>query len=359
MKKMMAALILVFVFFAGLTFSCVTGGNSGYEGPWYEDPALPGKIEKMYMSRNLFAMRQASIVEISAYAKKQNSKFLILPQNGTAMGFVKGDNHYYAGGVWDDNPVEYSDVDFGSIKLHKFDEFFLQAIDGWLNEEVMLDNWNWTRVAEIRALKRRGIPILVSEPEVIFSELAEAMRMNEDEGFVYYIHRYADYDTLFPDIPIGARENARDINTFADAKNFLYFIGGDVEEDFDELYSFAEDVRLGRLGVFVYSPEEGTDAALMPDQVDHGTASERREALMSLGQRLSLEKNERLIGTIQDVIVDAKDGDAFIGRTRGDAPEIDDSVIFTAPEKNVKIGTIVKVRITDAMDYDLVGELEE
>ena len=140
---------------------------------------------------------------------------------------------------------------------------------------------------------------------------------------------------------------------------FITGLPGETEEDFNELYNFAEDTRFGRLGVFVYSPEDGTDAALMPDQVDHGIASERREALMSLGQRLSLEKNERLIGTIQDVIVDAKEEGAFVGRTRGDAPEIDDSVIFTAPEKNVKIGTIVKVRITDAMDYDLVGELEE
>jgi len=250
------------VFFAGLTFSCVTGGKSGYEGPWYEDPALPGKIEKMYKSRNLFAMRQASIVEISAYAKQQNPKFLILPQNGTAMGFVKGDNHYYAGGVWDDDPVGYSDVKFNSIKLHKFDEFFLQAIDGWLNEEVMWENWNWTRVAEIRALKQHGIPILVSEPEVSESDQAEVKKMNEDDGFVYYIHQCADYDTLFPDIPIGGRENSRDINTFADAKNFLYFIGGDVEEDFDGLVNSNWDVLL----VEPFADDD-EDRLLAPDQV--------------------------------------------------------------------------------------------
>jgi len=135
---------------------------------------------------------------------------------------------------------------------------------------------------------------------------------------------------------------------------------GETEEDFEELYSFAEDIRFDRLGVFVYSPEEGTDAAVMPDQVDHETAVYRRDELMSLGQRISLEKNERLIGSVQDVIVDARDGGAWAGRTRGDAPEIDDSVIFTAPQLNDDIiGTIVKVRITDAMDYDLVGELTD
>ena len=137
---------------------------------------------------------------------------------------------------------------------------------------------------------------------------------------------------------------------------FITGLPGETESDFEELYSFAEETRFDRLGVFVYSPEEGTDAAAMPDQVGHATAADRRDELMSLGQNISLEKNERLTGTVQDVIVDGREQDAFIGRTRGDAPEIDDSVIFTAPDSNDDIiGTIVKVRITDALDYDLVG----
>jgi len=138
---------------------------------------------------------------------------------------------------------------------------------------------------------------------------------------------------------------------------FITGLPGETGKDFDELYGFVEETRFDRLGVFVYSPEDGTDAAIMADQVDQEIASERRDELMRLGQRLSLEKNEQLIGTVQDVIVDSREGDDWVGRTRGDAPEIDDSVIFTAHEKNVKIGTIVKVRITDAMDYDLIGEL--
>jgi len=80
--------------------------------------------------------------------------------------------------------------------------------------------------------------------------------------------------------------------------------------------------------------------------------------LMRLGQRISLEKNESLIGSVQEVIVDAREQDTYIGRTRGDAPEIDDSVIFTAPDDiDDIIGTIVRVRITDALDYDIIGEL--
>ena len=140
---------------------------------------------------------------------------------------------------------------------------------------------------------------------------------------------------------------------------FITGLPGETEYDFEELYSFAETVRFDRLGVFVYSPEEGTDAAMMPDQVANETAVYRRDELMRLGQRISLEKNESLIGSIQEVIVDAREQDTYIGRTRGDAPEIDDSVIFTAPDDiDDIIGTIVRVRITDALDYDIIGELE-
>ena len=139
---------------------------------------------------------------------------------------------------------------------------------------------------------------------------------------------------------------------------FITGLPGETEEDFEELYSFAEEIKFDRLGVFSYSPEEGTDAALMPDQVDQETALERRDRLMRLGQSLSLARNESLVGTVQEVLAEAREEEFFVGRTRGDAPEIDDSVIFSARQSNDDIiGSIVKVRITDAMDYDLIGEL--
>jgi len=142
---------------------------------------------------------------------------------------------------------------------------------------------------------------------------------------------------------------------------FITGLPGETDKDFEELLSFAEETRFDRLGAFVYSPEEGTDAAGMAYQVDQKTAENRRDALMRLGQSISLEKNESLIGTVQEIIVDGREGDAFLGRTRGDAPEIDDAVLFTVPESALEngdiIGTFVNVRITDAMDYDLIGEL--
>ena len=140
---------------------------------------------------------------------------------------------------------------------------------------------------------------------------------------------------------------------------FITGLPGETENDFVELYDFVEETRFDRLGIFTYSAEEGTDAAMMPDQVDSETAEARRDALMRLQQQISLENNERLTGTVQDVLVCGKDAeDIYVGRTRGDAPEIDGEVIFEAAGTDDGIiGTLVKVRITDALDYDLVGEI--
>jgi ribosomal protein S12 methylthiotransferase len=133
---------------------------------------------------------------------------------------------------------------------------------------------------------------------------------------------------------------------------------GETEQDFDELYDFIGEVRFDRLGVFVYSPEEGTDASVMPDQVEKEEAEERRDSLMRLQQRISLEKNRSLVGTVQEVLACGPETDSvFIGRSRADAPDIDGEVIFSAPGIAIGdiIGRIVKVRITDAFDYDLAG----
>ena len=141
---------------------------------------------------------------------------------------------------------------------------------------------------------------------------------------------------------------------------FITGLPGETEQMFEELYAFIEGTRFDRLGVFAYSPEEGTDAALMPDQVDAETAEARRDALMQLQQSISLENNERLIGSVQDVLAEGSvDEGVYTGRTRADAPEIDDEIIFSAPAESDIIGRIVKVRVTDAMDYDLIGEIIE
>ena len=130
---------------------------------------------------------------------------------------------------------------------------------------------------------------------------------------------------------------------------------GESEEDFDDLYDFVEETKFERLGVFSYSKEEGTVAGDREDQVDDKIKEERKDAIMRKQLDISLEANKKMIGKIVAVLVENKEDDkTYIGRTMYDAPEIDNSVIFTS-SKDLTAGQFVNVNITDAFDYDLVG----
>jgi ribosomal protein S12 methylthiotransferase len=131
---------------------------------------------------------------------------------------------------------------------------------------------------------------------------------------------------------------------------------GESEDDFSELMDFVAKQRFERLGVFAYSPEEGTRAAQMDGQIDREIAEERRDALMRRQMDISLENGQRLVGRTLTVLVEGSEGEDYIGRSEYDAPEIDGTVVFSS-EQTLKTGTFANVLITDAMDYDLAGEL--
>ena len=138
---------------------------------------------------------------------------------------------------------------------------------------------------------------------------------------------------------------------------FITGFPGETEEEFAELSEFAEQTRFERLGVFAYSQEEGTPAAEMPDQIDEDVKATRADEIMRHQIDVSRDVNRAKVGTVQEVLVEGMDEDgAWIGRTQYDAPEIDGTVIFTADRKLIP-GEMVEVRITDAFDYDLTGEL--
>lgn len=130
---------------------------------------------------------------------------------------------------------------------------------------------------------------------------------------------------------------------------------GETENDFDNLMDFVEEMRFARLGVFAYSEEEDTPAGLIKKQIPQQIREERRDAIMRRQLDISLEYNQEKIGETLEVLVEEKDEDGtYIGRTAYDAPEIDDTVIFTA-ERGLKKGDFVSVKILDAFDYDLTG----
>ena len=133
---------------------------------------------------------------------------------------------------------------------------------------------------------------------------------------------------------------------------------GETEEDHQEALQFVKDMRFDRLGVFTYSEEEGTPAAQMPDQIEEFVKEERRDALMLAQQSIAFEKSEEMVGKTVDVLIEGRlpEEDIYIGRTYRDAPDVD-GYVFVHAEEDMISGDIVKVEITDAKDYDLVGDV--
>ncbi len=135
---------------------------------------------------------------------------------------------------------------------------------------------------------------------------------------------------------------------------------GERSEDFDELLQFAKDMAFDRLGSFIYSDEDGTAAYNLPDKVPESVAQERQRKLMEQQSRISLEKNQQFIGKEMQVLIDEYDANQhfYSGRTYRDAPEIDNEVIIQNVQlKNDLTGSMQRVKIVDATEYELYAEL--
>jgi ribosomal protein S12 methylthiotransferase len=137
---------------------------------------------------------------------------------------------------------------------------------------------------------------------------------------------------------------------------FIIGFPGETEEEFEELCNFVEETQFERMGAFTYSQEEGTPSAGFSDQVPEEIKLDRLDRLMSLQRQISFERNESLVDSIQEVLIDsAGENDFPIGRTRGDCPEIDQEVRLT--HNGIPVGAIVKVMITGTDGFDLSGEV--
>jgi len=130
---------------------------------------------------------------------------------------------------------------------------------------------------------------------------------------------------------------------------------GETDEDFNGLKRFVEEMRFERLGVFAYSREEGTPAYGMKGNVQKGMKDRRRDEILRIQSRISLDKNRALLGRRFKALVDEVDGGVAIARLSSQAPEID-GVLFIEGG-SVSKGEFVRVQIQDAYDYDLRGEV--
>ena len=134
---------------------------------------------------------------------------------------------------------------------------------------------------------------------------------------------------------------------------------GETEEDFEELCQFVKEAQFQRLGCFTFSPEEGTPAAKLPEQIPEDVKQHRRDIVMEEQQRVSDRYNEQQIGKTVTVLVESYDryAECWFGRSEADAPDIDGKVFFAAPAGTVQPGDMRRIKITDTMDWDLMGEI--
>ena len=134
---------------------------------------------------------------------------------------------------------------------------------------------------------------------------------------------------------------------------------GESEEDFCELCEFVKEARFDRFGAFTYSAEEGTIAATLPGQIDEQTKQDRYDVLMQTQLTVAEELSASKVGAVLTVLCDGFDtvAEVYYGRSYADAPDVDGKVYFTSPRRKINTGAFVEVKITEAMDYDLVGEV--
>ncbi|MBQ8078913.1 MAG: 30S ribosomal protein S12 methylthiotransferase RimO [Oscillospiraceae bacterium] len=135
---------------------------------------------------------------------------------------------------------------------------------------------------------------------------------------------------------------------------------GETQAQFEELCQFVQDIGFTRLGCFAYSQEDGTAAGAFPDQIDEEERVHRADIIMEQQMQISYDYNARQMGTIKEAVVEGFDkwAECYFGRTAADAPDIDGKVFFSS-ERQLQVGDYVNIRITDMLDYDLLGEVVE
>ena len=133
---------------------------------------------------------------------------------------------------------------------------------------------------------------------------------------------------------------------------------GETEEQHEELKAFVDEMEFDRLGVFTYSPEEDTPAAEMPDQIPEEVKEDRQAEIMELQQEIAFAQAEDMIGEEVLVMIEGKvaDENAYVGRTYKDAPGVD-GLIFINTDEELMSGDFARVKVTGAVEYDLIGEL--
>lgn len=213
----------------------------------------------------------------------------------------------------------------------------------------------------------RWIRILYCYPEEITDELIQVMK--EEKKVCHYLDLPIQHASDAVLKRMGRRTSKqelveiigklrREIPDICLRTTLITGFPGETEEQHEELIEFVDEMEFDRLGVFTYSPEEGTPAEKMPDQNDEEVKEERQDELMELQQEIAFENAERMVGREVLVMIEGKvaDENAYVGRTYRDAPNVD-GLIFINTDEELLSGDFARVKVTGALDYDLIGEL--
>lgn len=276
------------------------------------------KLRGRYRSRSM----EALLAEARQLADSGVKELIVIAQDITRYGMDLEEPTSLAGLL-----KELCKLDFHWIRLH------------YLYPEVITDELIDTIAREKKIVHYLDIPIQHCNDGIL-----KAMRRRNTR---------AELEDLFDRL-------RRAIPDLVVRTSLICGLPGEGEAEFEELCQFLRVQKLQRVGVFQFSPEEGTLAAAMEDQVDPETAARRVELVVDLQSRIMDEYNEARLGTVMEVLCEGFDAQAgcFAGRTYADSVEIDGRVLFTAAGA-VPAGSFVNVRITGVSDGELTGEIEE
>jgi ribosomal protein S12 methylthiotransferase len=276
------------------------------------------KLRGRFRSRSMDALLE----EARGLAKRGVRELIVIAQDITRYGWDLKDGTTLAGLL-----TELCKLDFHWIRLH------------YLYPEAVTDELINVIAREKKIVHYLDIPIQHANDTILKSMRRRNTRAEIEELF-------AKLRAAMPDVVIRT--------------SLICGLPGEGEAEFEELCQFLREQKIQRAGVFQYSPEEGTLAAAMPDQVDPEVAERRVELVVDLQSRIMDEYNETRLGTCMEVLCEGFDQDegCYVGRTYADSVDIDGRVLFTAAGL-IPAGEFVWVRITGTADGDLTGEIEE
>lgn len=215
----------------------------------------------------------------------------------------------------------------------------------------------------------RWIRILYCYPEEIYEDLIQTMK--REEKICHYLDLPIQHASDAVLRRMGRRTTRADLEQIVThlreeipdivlRTTLIAGFPGETEEQHQEVMEFIDEMEFDRLGVFTYSQEEDTPAASMPDQIDEETKLNWQEELMELQQEIAFDRAEERTGSVVTAMIEGKvaDEDAYVARTYGDAPNVD-GLLFVQTTEELNSGDFVRVRITGAVEYDLIGELTE